>query len=65
MGMDDLGLIKEGFLADLLLVAGDPTADVRILQDRDKLLMIMKDGVYHKAPGNGVVESPFRRTSWN
>jgi hypothetical protein len=31
-------------------VNGDPTADVRILQDRDNLLMIMKDGAYHKAP---------------
>ena len=51
MGMgDELGLVREGYLADLLLVAGDPTADVRILQDRDNLLMIMKDGAYHKAP---------------
>ncbi len=39
-----------GFLADLLMVNGDPTEDVRILQDRDNLLMIMKDGAYHKAP---------------
>ena len=39
-----------GFLADLLLVNGDPAEDVRILQDRDNLLMIMKDGAYHKAP---------------
>ncbi|HXQ50766.1 MAG TPA: amidohydrolase family protein [Stellaceae bacterium] len=51
MGMgDELGLVKEGYLADLLLVNGDPTQDVRILQDRDNLLMIMKDGAYHKAP---------------
>ncbi|HEX2886423.1 metal-dependent hydrolase family protein [Vineibacter terrae] len=50
MGMPDLGLIKEGFLADLLLVDGDPTADIKILQDQDNLLMIMKDGAYHKAP---------------
>ncbi len=41
----DLGL-AQGFLADLLLVNGDPTQDVRILQDRDNLLMIMKDGAY-------------------
>ncbi len=50
MGMSDLGLVREGFLADLLMVNGDPTEDVRILQDRDNLLMIMKDGAYHKAP---------------
>ena len=51
MGMgDELGQIREGFLADLLLVQGDPTQDISILQDRDKLLMIMKDGVCHKRP---------------
>ena len=49
MGMN-LGQIKEGYLADLLLVDGDPTHDVSILQDRDNLLAIMKDGSFHKAP---------------
>ena len=48
--MPDLGLIKENFLADLLLVDGDPTVDITLLQDPDNLLMIMKDGEYHKAP---------------
>ena len=47
---DELGMIKEGYLADLLLVDGDPLADVRILQNRDRILAIMKDGKFHKAP---------------
>jgi imidazolonepropionase-like amidohydrolase len=51
MGMgDELGLVKEGYLADLLLVDGDPTVDIAIMQDKDRLKMIMKDGAYHKAP---------------
>ena len=29
--------------------------DVRILQDRSRLLAIMKDGKFHKAPENGAV----------
>ena len=51
MGMgNELGLVKEGYLADLLLVDGDPIADVRILQDKTRILAIMKDGKFHRAP---------------
>ena len=51
MGMaDELGQVKPGYLADLLLVDGDPLTDVKRLQDRDALLVIMKDGRLHKAP---------------
>jgi len=46
----ELGLIKSGYLADLLLVAGDPTKNVAILQDKENLRVIMKDGRFHKAP---------------
>lgn len=45
-----VGQVTEGFLADLLLVDGDPTQDVAILQDKDRLAMIMKDGALYKAP---------------
>ncbi|GGN13411.1 amidohydrolase family protein [Streptomyces fuscichromogenes] len=52
MGLgDELGLVREGYLADLVLVDGDPLADIRLLQDRDRLRVIMKDGVLHKAAG--------------
>jgi imidazolonepropionase-like amidohydrolase len=47
---NELGQIKPGFLADVLLVDGNPLANVRILQDADKLLAIMKDGQFHKQP---------------
>ncbi|KDB50714.1 amidohydrolase [Sphaerotilus natans subsp. natans DSM 6575] len=47
---EELGQVREGFLADLLLVDGDPTVDVSILQDRHRLRAIMKDGRFHKAP---------------
>lgn len=51
MGMgDELGQIKAGYLADLLLVDGDPTEDIRLLQNKAALLAIMKDGQFHKAP---------------
>ncbi|MFB4202543.1 Imidazolonepropionase [wastewater metagenome] len=47
---DELGQVRPGFLADLILVDGDPLKDIRILQDHDRLLAIMKDGQFHKAP---------------
>ena len=53
MGMEsELGLVREGYLADLLLVEGDPTADITIMQDRARLSMIMKDGRLHKLTSN-------------
>ena len=49
MGRGDLiGQVKSGYLADLLVVKGDPTADVRVLQDLNCLAVIMKDGAFHK-----------------
>jgi imidazolonepropionase-like amidohydrolase len=43
-----VGRVAEGQLADLLLVDGDPLQDVRLLQDKDRLKLIMKNGNVHK-----------------
>ena len=45
---DQLGLVRPGYLADLLIVDGDPTADITILQDPANLSMIMQGGKLHK-----------------
>ena len=50
MQADELGLVKEGFLADLLLVDGDPLANIAILRDPKRILAVMKDGVFAKSP---------------
>jgi imidazolonepropionase-like amidohydrolase len=51
MGMgNELGQIKVGHLADVLLVDGNPLSDVSMLRDKDRLLAIMKDGAFHKEP---------------
>jgi imidazolonepropionase-like amidohydrolase len=44
----EAGQVREGFLADLLLVDGDPVADVRLLQRRESLVAILKGGEFHK-----------------
>jgi imidazolonepropionase-like amidohydrolase len=47
---NELGLIKEGYLADILLVDGDPLANIALLQDSKRILAVMKDGVFAKSP---------------
>jgi imidazolonepropionase-like amidohydrolase len=50
MRATELGQVKEGFLADLLLVDGDPLADITVLQERSRLLAVMKDGQFVREP---------------
>jgi imidazolonepropionase-like amidohydrolase len=45
---NELGQVREGYLADLLLVDGDPLADVSILQRQERLVAIMQNGNFHK-----------------
>jgi imidazolonepropionase-like amidohydrolase len=44
----ELGVIRAGSLADLLVIDGDPLADIGVMARPDRILMIMKDGVIHK-----------------
>jgi imidazolonepropionase-like amidohydrolase len=41
---DRLGTLEPGKLADLLIVAGEPDRDVRVLQDPARLLVVMQEG---------------------
>jgi len=47
---DELGLLTPGYLADLLVVRGDPAGDVKILQDPANLEYIVQAGQFHKEP---------------
>jgi imidazolonepropionase-like amidohydrolase len=59
---NELGEIRQGYLADLLLVDGDPAADLSILLDQKRLLAIMKDGVFHKSPLSQAIAT---NSQWN
>lgn len=53
MGMgDELGLVREGYIADLILINGDPTGDISIMTDRSKLHMIMQAGTIYTPQAN-------------
>jgi len=41
----DVGTLEVRKLADVLVIDGDPLADIRILQDRSRLVCILKGGV--------------------
>jgi imidazolonepropionase-like amidohydrolase len=44
-----LGVIEQGALADLVLVDGDPLADIKLIEDPAKaFVVIMKDGTVFK-----------------
>jgi imidazolonepropionase-like amidohydrolase len=40
----DAGTLEVGKYADLVVVNGDPLADIRILQDKDKIVQVFKGG---------------------
>lgn len=41
-----VGQIREGYLADILIVDGDPTDDITILQAPERRRAVMKDGTF-------------------
>ena len=41
---EEIGTIEKGKKADILIIDGDPLEDITILQKKDKILVIMKDG---------------------
>jgi imidazolonepropionase-like amidohydrolase len=41
----EVGTIEPGKRADLLVVAGDPLADITILRKREALALVMQNGV--------------------
>ena len=58
----ELGQLKEGYLADLILVDGDPLANLSLLRDPSKLLAVMKDGVFYKEPAIRSAQSRWGRS---
>lgn len=47
LGLDNVGQIKAGYLADMVVVDGDPLADIGVLE---RPVLVMKGGAIHVAP---------------
>ena len=41
---NEIGTIEKGKLADIIIVDGDPLKDVKVLQDKNKIKIVMKEG---------------------
>ena len=57
---NELGQVKDGYLADLLLVDGDPISNIAVLREPARLLAVMKDGEFYKQP-----QIASARTRWS
>ena len=49
LGLDKkIGTLEKGKLADLVVFDGNPLDDITLLQKKDKLLVVMKEGCFYK-----------------
>jgi imidazolonepropionase-like amidohydrolase len=42
--LNNLGTLENGKVADLIVVKGNPLEDIRLLQDHQNILIVMKEG---------------------
>jgi imidazolonepropionase-like amidohydrolase len=45
---NQIGTIERGKFADLIVIEGDPLKDISLLQNKEKLVIVMKEGRFHK-----------------
>jgi imidazolonepropionase-like amidohydrolase len=43
-----IGTLEKGKAADLIIVDGDPLKEISLLQHRDKIMVIMREGRFYK-----------------
>ncbi|KAJ9650765.1 hypothetical protein H2198_009942 [Neophaeococcomyces mojaviensis] len=58
MRSHEMGQLKAGNFADCILVDGDPLSDIKVLQDHDKLNIIIINGRVHKAGRKEYIPPP-------
>jgi imidazolonepropionase-like amidohydrolase len=65
----EVGQVRSGYYADLLVIDGDPLKDIRLFQDQDKIVGVMKGGRFAKRANsrpraNSRGKRPKREGAW-
>jgi imidazolonepropionase-like amidohydrolase len=62
----EIGTIEAGKYADLVLVNGDPSENIRVLKDRENIHTVFKEGVRYldRRPGENIRAVPVEYRSW-
>jgi imidazolonepropionase-like amidohydrolase len=59
---DELGMLRPGYLADVVMVDGNPLEDLSLLVDPERISLVMKDGrIYKDACADGAPPRPAAR----
>jgi imidazolonepropionase-like amidohydrolase len=57
LGLDDVGTVTVGAVADLLVVDGDPLAEIRVLNDTQRIWLVLKDGIIVAGRGPATMDA--------
>lgn len=56
LGLADIGTIRPGAAANLVVIDGDPAADIRLLTERERIWLVMVAG--HPIAGRALAPAP-------
>jgi imidazolonepropionase-like amidohydrolase len=67
LGLEDVGVLRPGAVADVLVVAGDPIADPRVLLSHSNIWLVVRDGAAvagRALDGDGAAWEAQRVATW-
>lgn len=65
LGLNELGVLAPGKLADVVAVAGNPLNDIKVLRERTNVRMVMKEGEVYLDRSDGRDERVIHNANWS